>query len=411
MTEQPRRAAAVRLVFGVCLAQACGMLGSAAFASTLTELARLWHLDASHAGWISGAYFMGYTAAVPLLVALTDRFDPRKIYCAGCLAGAAAGLGFAHFAHGLWSASLWQALAGAGIGATYMPGLRILTTRLQGSARLRAVPYYTTTFGIGTSLSYMTSGWLAAHYGWRAPYLAAALTPLVAASLVMLTTAGGPPARQEPSSGRHPLDLRPVLRNPQAIAYVLAYGGHCWELFAFRAWIPAFLLFAWQSCALANAQVASARWSMLIVLIGVPASILGAESVRPGRRVTLLLRFQFASVALCLVGVALLGHSLALAILALFAYNVVIAADSGALTAGTIACAPPEDQGATLAVYSLVGFLGGGLGPMAVGWALDLAGGFHTAHAWYLGFAAMGVGSAMAAASLLLSRRTDATPA
>jgi MFS family permease len=162
-----RSPSSVRLVAGVVLAQTCGMLGSATFASTLTELARLWHLDSAHAGWISSAYFLGYTIAVPLLVALTDRFDPRKIYLAGCLIGACAGVGFSRFAHGLWSASLLQALAGIGVGATYMPGLRILTTRLGERARIRAVPYYTTTFAVGTSLSYMLSGWVAARYGWR----------------------------------------------------------------------------------------------------------------------------------------------------------------------------------------------------------------------------------------------------
>jgi len=44
-----RSLSSVRLVGGVVLAQTCGMLGSATFASTLTELARLWHLDSTHA--------------------------------------------------------------------------------------------------------------------------------------------------------------------------------------------------------------------------------------------------------------------------------------------------------------------------------------------------------------------------
>ena len=37
---------------------------------------------------------------------------------------------------------------------------------------------------------------------------------------------------------RHPLDFRPVFRNRKAVGYMLAYGGHCWELFAFRTWLP-----------------------------------------------------------------------------------------------------------------------------------------------------------------------------
>jgi len=379
------------------------MLGSATFASTLTELARLWHLDSTHAGWISSAYFLGYTIAVPLLVALTDRFDPRKIYLAGCLMGTCAGIGFSHFANGLWSASFFQLLAGIGVGATYMPGLRILTTRLVDRARIRAVPYYTTTFAVGTSLSYLLSGWVSARYGWRSSFLAAGAGPLISALLMTLATWNTVASELKVRPTRHPLDFRPVLRNRQAMAYVLAYGGHCWEMFAFRAWLPTFLLFAWRHFGRANASLSVARWSMLIVLIGVPASILGAESVESGTRNRNIRRFEVASVVLCLVAVACLGFSLWLALAALFAYNVAIAADSGALTAGAVVSSPPEEQGATLAVYALIGFLGAGIGPLIAGFALDLNGGFQSVHAWYFGFAAMGIGSVLAATAITLT--------
>jgi MFS family permease len=142
---------------------------------------------------------------------------------------------------------------------------------------------------------------------------------------------------------------------------------------------------------------------MLIVLIGVPASIIGAESVSFKTRNRNIRRFEFASIGLCLLGVACLGISLGLTLVALFAYNVAIAADSGALTAGAVASSRPEEQGATLAVYALIGFFGAGIGPLAVGRALDMSGGFQDAHSWYLGFAAMGIGSALAAAAITLA--------
>lgn len=396
----------VRLIGGVVLAQTCGMLGSATFASTLTELARLWHLDSTHAGWISSAYFLGYTLAVPLLVALTDRFDPRKIYLAGCVVSTCAGVAFAHFANGLWGALLLQALAGIGVGATYMPGLRILTTRLGERTRIRAVPYYTTTFAVGTSFSYLLSGSMAARYGWRSAFLAAGAGPLISAVLVVMATWGTSPAEPETRSTRHPLDFRPVLHNRQAMAYVLAYGGHCWEMFAFRAWLPAFLLFCWHQHGRANAGLSVARWAMLIVLIGVPASIIGAESANSETRNRKIRRFEIASIGLCLLGVAFLGTSLWLTVAALFAYNVAIAADSGALTAGAVASSRPQEQGVTLAVYALIGFFGAGVGPLVTGLALDSSGGFQSAHSWYFGFAAMGFGSVLAAAVITLTQKS-----
>jgi cyanate permease len=246
----------------------------------------------------------------------------------------------------------------------------------------------------------MLSGWSAARYGWRTCFLAAGTGPVIAAALVTMATWNTAPVEFEIRSTRHPLDFRPVLRNRQAMAYVLAYGGHCWEMFAFRAWLPTFLLFAWHHYGRANAGLSVARWSMLIVLIGVPASILGAESVDSATRNRNIRWFELASIALCLLGVACLGFPLWLTLAALFAYNVAIAADSGALTAGAVVSAHPEEQGATLAVYALIGFLGAGIGPLVVGHALDLSGGFQSARSWYFGFAAMGIGSALAAAAI-----------
>lgn len=35
-----------------------------------------------------------------------------------------------------------------------------------------------------------------------------------------------------------------MLRNPGAMAYIIAYSVHTWELFAFRSWVVAYLAFS-----------------------------------------------------------------------------------------------------------------------------------------------------------------------
>jgi MFS family permease len=61
-------------------------------------------------------------------------------------------------------------------------------------------------------------------------------------------------------------------------------------------------------------------------------------------------------------------------------YGLAISLDSSSLTAGTAGSADPARRGATLAVHSMLGYSGGFLGPLIVGWVLDLAGG--TQNAW-----------------------------
>jgi MFS-type transporter involved in bile tolerance (Atg22 family) len=70
--------------------------------------------------------------------------------------------------------------------------------------------------------------------------------------------------------------------------------------------------------------------------------------------------------------------------------------DSGALTSGVIAATPPEQRGATMAVYSLSGFTTAFLAPLVFGVVLDLAGGNRSVTAWGLAFASIGFFGALA---------------
>ena len=81
----------------------------------------------------------------------------------------------------------------------------------------------------------------------------------------------------------------------------------------------------------------------------------------------------------------------------LLLYGMAIYGDTGAITAGTVAAAVPEERGATLAVHATIGFLGGVAGPLAVGIALDLAGGAVSVFAWGIAFCVMASGSVFSA--------------
>ena len=59
--------------------------------------------------------------------------------------------------------------------------------------------------------------------------------------------------------------------------------------------------------------------------------------------------------------------------------------DSASLTAGTAGTAEPSRRGATLAVHSTLGYTGGFVGPLIVGWILDAGGGM-ARQAWAAAF-------------------------
>ena len=377
-----------RLLVLLCLSETLSMSGFAVWPALLPQLQDAWQLSGTAAGMVGGAYFAGYMLAVPWLSGLTDRIDARRVYCFACLLGAASFLGFALLASDSLSASLFQLGAGAGLAGTYMPGLKALNDRLATPARPRFIAIYTSTFGIGASLSYAAAGWIGSHLGWQMAFMLAALGPLAACCLLLTSLA---PVRPHGAGQRVRLgSMFLVLADRATLGYVLGYAVHCWELFGLRSWIVALLAYSASALPLAPASAAA-----LINLIGIPASILGNEIAgRIGRRSFILMTMTASGLLAWATGAVVAWPWALLAILML--YNVAIMADSAALTSGLIAAAEPTRLGAALAVYSLIGFGAGFLGPLVFGAALDLAGGRGSPLAWLIACGSLGLGCLLA---------------
>jgi len=369
------------------------MVGFSTFPALLPELRDLWRLSNSEAGLIGSSFFAGYIATVSYWTALTDRVDGRRVYLGGALLAAAGCAGFGWFAEGLASAMLCQALLGAGVAATYMPGLRLLSDRVTGPAQSRAIAFYTSFFGIGIALSLLLAGGVSEAYGWRAAFLASALGPALAGALVFL----GLSARTPPGgthSALFPLAAwRKVLAIRSATGYTLGYTAHCVELFGSRGWMVAFLAF----CTGLHPPGESFPWgaaaiAAVVNVCSVPASILGNEvALRVGRQRWILVAMLASGAGgIVLALAAPLGWVFVLALL--IVYSMFIMADSATLTAGLVAAAPTELRGAAMGMYSLFGFAGGMLGPTLFGAALDLAGGAASGSAWVWAYAATGAG-------------------
>src|ERR1041385_4999540 len=77
------RLSGLRLVLLVCAAQVLVQIGAYFWPALLPSMLPLWHLSNSEAGWITGVFYAAYMVAVPVLVTLTDRLDPRRVYLFG----------------------------------------------------------------------------------------------------------------------------------------------------------------------------------------------------------------------------------------------------------------------------------------------------------------------------------------
>jgi MFS family permease len=380
----------------VCAAQVLVQIGAFFWPALLPGMIGRWHLSNSEAGWVTASFYGAYMLSVPVLVTLTDRIDPKRVYLFGVAATVAGHALFGLLAEGFWSALILRALTGLGWAGTYMTGLKLLADRVDAKLMSRATAGHAASIGISGALSFATGDLIAAVAGWQSAFLTAAASAAVAWLMVALIV----PAQGKPTTpakdGQGLYDFRPVFRNTSAMAYAIAYCVHTLEMSALRGWGVAFLGYVAATTGAVTASLLSpAIVATGLGLIGTFASVAGNEAaIRYGRKRLIVM----AMIASILIGatIGFIGSmSYALAAVLLTFYGVVIWLDSSSLTAGTAGTAEPSRRGATLAVHSMLGYAGGFVGPLLVGWILDLSGGMSQL-GWGLSFLSVAVLMALA---------------
>ncbi len=391
------------LVTILCVALVLVMFGIMPVAAVLPSIFADWHITETEAGWLSGIYFGGYALGVPVLLPLTDRIDTRRVLLGGLLLCALAGFGFAWLADGLWSGIFFRVLGGIGLAGFHFPGLKFLSDRLEGTARRRGAAIYVSMFSVGGAVSFFGAGAVESWLGWKTVFTISGWGALVAFLLVLVLI---PKAarRAVPYVGAF-LDVPAVLRNREAARYIVAYFGHVWEVFAMRGWSVALLAFS----AGQPGNGAFAGWNMAMVsgaisLLMMPTSFGMAElSARYGRVRVITAATVATSVLAILLALFSTGPFVLILVL-VAAYFMAGFGDTATLAAGIVTAADPHVRGATLAVYALVGFVGGMAGPVAFGIVLDFAGGRADPAAWAWAFASL-IGAALLTAGALHLRR------
>ena len=204
-----------------------------------------------------------------------------------------------------------------------------------------------------------------------------------------------------------------VLGNRDALVLIIGYATTIWGTAGLRQWIVVFLAF----CVAGNGDLAVQGWSMLAIgaligFLGVPAGLLGNElSLRFGLRSTAMGVFLLSALVNALFGLAAALPYNAVVWLSLAA-GFIVQGNFSNLTSGVLAVAAPRHLGATMALYSCIGFGGGFAGTLLFGVALDQFGGAARLAAWVAAFATCGIACLAGgiATALLLRRESPPRP-
>lgn len=392
------------LITTLCVALVLVMIGFMPVAAVLPSIFADWDISEAEAGWLNGVYFGGYALGVPVLLPLTDRMDARRVLLGATVLAAIGGFGFALLADGLWAGILFRVIAGIGLAGFHFPALKLIADRLEGSAQRRGSATYISMFSIGGSMSFLGAGaieiflpwkWVFAISGWAA----------VAAFLLILVIV--PPVRRAPAarSGAF-LDVGAVWRNPAARRIIAAYFGHVWEVFAMRGWSVALLGYS----ASRPGNEAFSGWNFAIVsgaisLLMMPTSIGLAELAGRFGRARVVAAATVATAGLALLLAACSAGPFLVVVLLVGLYLMAGFGDTATLAGGIVEASDAATRGAALAVYALVGFVAGMIGPVVFGIVLDRAGGRGDPAAWSWALASLLLAAAIVAVAMHAGRR------
>ena len=392
------------IVFLTCICQMFSMAGFAAWPIYLLDLQKEWLLTNSEAGWISGSFFLGYVIATPFLVGLTDIYDSRKLYFFSSVLGALGLILFSVFSNDFFSAFFLWSLVGAGFAGTYMPGLQILNARLDEKGKEKYVSVYTAFFGLGIAFSFFILGILKDYqFSWQNSFLFVGFIQILSGIPIILFS--GPELEKRTSNkfdgfGKIFKSILLVTKNKNAMPYILGYGGHTYELFGFRSWTFACIVFLSYNFNIELSNIFIANFIAIIGFTGIFASIWGAQFCIGKNRAYVVSNMGLICFFISIITVLTFLINLWLALLFLFIYNIFIIMDSGSLTTGTVVNGSSDDRGSRLALHSIVGFFGGALGGPVVGLCLDIFGGENNMMGWIFGFICLGLGSLMSSVVL-----------
>ncbi len=341
--------------------------------------------DKVQLGLIGSAFMWVYAFGAPAAGFICDRFRRKDLILGGCLFWS-----FVTVTTG-WCSKLWHFVtvrALEGFGETfYFPASMSLTSDYHDKrTRSRALSFHQSSVYLGTILGSWIGAWFAEHIGWRFGfYLFGGLGMVLAVVLYKFLrepqrgeadAAAGELASHGVASGSLSLGdtLRAIFRSPVVPLLMLAFVGANFVATIFLTWTPTFLVekFGFK---LASAGLSGTVFIHLASAASVPLAGMLADRLTcrfaGGRMLVQALGLLVGAAFVVLVGKTDDKTTL---ILAMTAFGFCKGFYDSGIFASLFDAIEPRARGTAAGLMNTVGWGGGALGPLFVGWASKYGG-------------------------------------
>jgi len=327
-------------------------------------------------GLIGSAFMWVYAAGAPLAGLIGDRVPRKHLILGGCLFWSFVTVTTS------WCTRLWHFVtvrALEGVGETfYFPASISLTSDYHGrDTRSRALAFHQSSVYIGTIGGSWLGAWLAQHYGWRWGFYIFGASGMILAVVLYRFL-------REPRRGQSetPADAVPVkldlvqtlwaiFRRPTAILLMAVFCGANFVAMSFLTWTPTFLVEKFHF-SLSTAGLSGSVFIHLASAAGVPLAGLAADVLTrriAGGRILV----QAAGLLVGVPFVVLVGQTesttMLLCAMAAFGFSKGFY-DSG-IFASLYDLVVPEARATAAGIMNTVGWLGGAMAPLAIGYATE----------------------------------------
>jgi MFS family permease len=328
--------------------------GSVWFAgnAVLPDLQLKWGLPPEALGDLTAAVQLGFIAGTLTfaVLAISDRYSPRKIYLACSLLAALANAAAWLIAPSLVALLGLRFATGFFLAGIYPVGMKIASGWYRSDLG-RALGFLVGALVLGTAFPHLVRS-LGETLPWEAVMFATSALAVGGGAAMFALVPDGP--YLQAGSSFQPKALAMIFRSARFRASAFGYFGHMWELYAFWAFVPALI-------AAHVAQTAdSARDVPLLTFAVIAAGALGCVAgglVSPRFGSARVAFAQLGASGLCCLVAPLAFHLPTPAFLAyLIVWGIVVAGDSPQFSALNARYAPGDLVGSALTIVNSIGF-------------------------------------------------------